>query len=166
MGVRQRLEHGFGMRVERGVEGLLILAALAFDDLRPAYVAFALLALQAAVSPVASPFALLYVLVDRADRPPRLTDVYYDATGTRGAAAISCLVMAVAFVLIRYDVPVVGPLLLGAPCASCLLAATVGFCAGCGYFVLGRDLIVHRMPEGAIDVQLSDVDQQQVSASS
>jgi hypothetical protein len=166
MGVRQRLERGFGMRVERGVQGVLILAALAFGDLRPAYVAFALLALQAVVSPMASPFALLYVLLDRADRPARLTDVYYDATGTRGAAAISCLVMALAFVLIRYEVPVVGPLLLGAPCASCLLAATVGFCAGCGYFVLGRDLIVHRTPEGAVDVQLSDVDQQQVSASS
>jgi len=153
------------MRVERGVEGVLILAALALDDLRPAYVAFALLGVQAVVSPVASPFALLYALLDRADRPARLSDVYYDATGTRGAAAISALVMAIAFALIRFDVPVVGQLLLGAPCASCLLAATVGFCAGCGYFVLGRDLIVHRTPEGAVDVQLSDVDQPQVSAS-
>lgn len=166
MGLRERLERGFGMRVERGVQGLLIIATLASGDLRPAYVAFALLAVQAAISPFASPFALLYALVERGDRPARLGDVYYDAAGTRGAAAISCVVMAVAFVLIRYEVPVVGQLLLGAPCASCLLAATVGFCAGCGYYVLGRDLIVHRTPEGAVDVQLSDVDQQQVSASS
>jgi len=165
MGVRQRLEHGFGMRVERGAEGVLILASFAFDDLRPAYIAFALLGLQAVVTPVASPFALLYALLDRQHRPARLTDVYYDATGTRGAAAISCVVMAIAFALIRFDLPVVGQILLGAPCASCLLAATVGFCAGCGYFVLGRDLIVHRTPEGAVDVQLSDVDQPQVSAS-
>lgn len=165
MGLRERLERGFGMRVERGIEGGLILGTFASGDLRPAYVAFVLLALQAVVSPVASPFALLYALLDRRDRPARLADVYYDATGTRGASAISCVVMGVAFALIRYDVPVVGPLLLGAPCASCLLAATVGFCAGCGYFVMGRDLIVHRTPEGAVDVQLSDVDQQQVSAS-
>ena len=165
MGVGQRLERGFGMRIERAVQGVLILAAIASGDLRPAYVAFVLLAAQV-VSPMASPFALVYALLDRAHRPARLGDVYYDLAGTRGAAAISCLVMAVAFTLIRYDVPVVGPLLLGAPCASCLLAATVGFCAGCGYFVLGRDLIVHRTPEGAADVQLSDVDQRQVSTTS
>lgn len=166
MGLRQRLQHGLGMRVERGVEGGLILASFAFGDLRPAYVAFGLLALQAVVSPFASPFALLYALLDRSERPARLGDVYYDATGTRGAAAISCLVMATAFALIHFGIPVVGQFLLGAPCASCLLAATVGFCAGCSYFVLGRDLIVHRTPEGAVDVQLSDVDQQQVPASS
>lgn len=166
MGLRQRLERGFGMRIERGIEGLLILAALTLGDLRPAYVAFALLAVQALISPFASPFAVLYALVDRRERAGRLGDLYFDSAGTRGAAAISCVVMGAAFLLIRYDVPIVGPLLLGAPCASCLLAATVGFCAGCGYFVLGRDLIVHRTPEGAVDVQLSDVDQQQVSASS
>lgn len=165
MGLARRLERGFGMRVERGIEGLLILAALVLGDLRPAYVAFALLAVQAVISPFASPFAVLYALVDRREAPARLGDVYYDAAGTRGAAAISCVVMAAAFLLIRYEVPIVGQLLLGAPCASCLLAATVGFCAGCGYFVIGRDLIVHRTPEGAVDVQLSDVDQQQVSAS-
>jgi hypothetical protein len=164
VGVGQRLERGYGMRIERAVQGVLILTALALDDLRPAYVAFALLAAQT-VAPMVSPFALLYALLDRTERPARLGDVYYDLAGTRGAAAISCLAMAVAFVLIRYEVPVVGALLLGAPCASCLLAATVGFCAGCGYFVLGRDLIVQRTPEGAADVQLSDVDQPQVSTS-
>ena len=165
MGLRRRLELGYGMRVERTVQGLLILATLVFDDLRPAYLTFSLLALQA-VSPMASPFALVYALWDRTERPPRLGDVYYDMAGTRGAATISCVVMAVAFLLIRHDVPIVGQLLLGAPCASCLLAATVGFCAGCSHYVLGRDLIIHRRPEGAADVQLSDVDQQQVSTSS
>jgi len=166
MGLRRRLELGYGMRVERSVEGLLILAALVFDDLRPAYVAFSLVALQVFISPFASPFAVVYALLDRTERPHRLGDVYYDMAGTRGAAGISCVVMATAFLLIRYDVPIVGQLLLGAPCASCLLAATVGFCAGCSHYVLGRDLIVHRTPEGAADVQLSDVDQQQLSASS
>lgn len=165
MGLRGRLQHGYGLRVQRGAEGALILAAFAFDDLRPAYVALVLLALQAIVSPIASPFAVLYALVDRTERPARLADVYYDMSGTRGASAISCAVLIAAFLLIHHDVPVIGTLLLGAPCASCLLAATVGFCAGCGYFVLGRELIVHRTPEGAVDVQLSDVDQHQVSAS-
>lgn len=166
MGLRQRLQRGYGMRVQRGAEGALILASFAFDDLRPAYVAFVLLTLQVVISAVVSPFAVLYALVDHRERPAQLGDLYFDATGTRGASAISCVVMVVAFALIHYDVPVIGTLLLGAPCASCLLAATVGFCAGCGYFVLGRDLIVHRTPEGAVDVQLCDVDQQQVSASS
>jgi hypothetical protein len=152
------------MRVQRAAEGLLLVASFVAGDLRPAYVAFGLLAVQAVVSPVASPFALVYAALDRRIRPARLGDVYYDATGSRGAAAISCFVMAVAFLLIHLHVPLVGQLLLGAPCASCLLAATVGFCAGCGYFVLGRDLIVHAAPEGAIDVDLGDPDQHQLPA--
>jgi len=164
MALRDRLEHGYGMRVERGVEGLLILASFVAGDLRPAYVAFGLLAVQAVVSPVLSPFALLYAAVDRRPRPARLGDVYYDATGSRGAAAMSCMVMAVAFTLIHFGVPYAGQLLLGAPCASCLLAATVGFCAGCGYFVLGRDFIIRAAPEGAVDVQLGDADQHQLPA--
>lgn len=166
MSLRGRLEHGYGMRVERGVEGILLLASFVSGDLRPAYVAFGLLAVQAVVSPVLSPFALLYAAIDRRDRPARLGDVYYDATGSRGAAAISCLVMAAAFLLIHLGVPYAGQLLLGAPCASCLLAATVGFCAGCSYFVLGRDLVIRAAPEGAVDVdvELGDADQQQLPA--
>lgn len=167
MGLRGRLEHGYGMRVERGVEGALLLASFVTGALWPAYVAFGLLALQAVVSPILSPFALLYAAIDRRDRPARLSDVYYDATGSRGAAAISCLVIGAALGLIRLGVPYAGQLLLGAPCASCLLAATVGFCAGCGYFVLGRDYIVGAAPEGAIDVdvELGDADQHQLPAS-
>lgn len=165
MSLRGRLQHGYGMRVERGVEGLLLLAAFVAGDLRPAYVAFGLLALQAVVSPALSPFALLYAALDRRDRPARLGDVYYDATGSRGAAAISCAVLGVAFLLIHLGVPYAGQVLLGAPCASCLLAATVGFCAGCGYFVLGRDFIIRAAPEGAVDVELGDADQHQLPAS-
>jgi hypothetical protein len=166
MGLRTRLEHGYGMRVQRSVEGLLVLSALVFDDVRPAYVAFGLIALQAVVSSLASPFAVACALVDRTERPHRLGDLYYDATALRGASSISVVALATAFLLIHYDVPIAGKLLLGVVCASCLLAATVGFCAGCSYFVFGRELIVHRQPEGAVDVQLSDVDQQQVSTAS
>lgn len=166
MSVWGRLERGYGMRVERGVEGTLLLATFVTGELRTAYLAFGLLAVQAVVSPVLSPFALLYAAVDHRDRRARLGDVYYDATGSRGAAAISCAIMAVAFLLIHLGVPYAGQLLLGAPCASCLLAATVGFCAGCGYFVLGRDLVVRAAPEGAVDVdlELGDADQHQLPA--
>ncbi len=164
MAIGERLQHGYGMRVERGVEGALIAASFVLGDLRPAYVAFGLLALQAVVSSVLSPFALLYTLIDRRIRPAHLGDVYYDSVGSRGAAMISCLVMGTAFLLVHLGVPYVGQVLLGAPCASCLLAATVGFCAGCGWFVLGRDLIIRATPEGAVDVQLGDADQHQLPA--
>ncbi len=153
------------MRVEHGVEGLLILATLVFADLRPTCVASVLFALQV-VSPYASPFAIVWTFLDRKQRPHRLGDIYYDMAGVRGASAIALVVSVLALLLIRAGVPVAGQLLLGAQCASCLLAATTGFCAGIGHYVLGRDLIVHRMPEGAADVQLSDVDQRQMPASS
>jgi hypothetical protein len=153
------------MRLQRAVEGLLVVATFVSNDLRPAWAAFGLLAVQAVVSPVASPFALLYATLDRRARPARLGDVYYDPIGSRGAALISCATMGLAFALIHLGVPYAGQLLLGAPCASCLLAATVGFCAGCGWYVLGRDLVMGAAPEGAVDVQLGDADQHQLPAS-
>jgi hypothetical protein len=55
--------------------------------------------------------------------------------------------------------PILGRVLIGAPAASCILSATVGFCAGCGYYVLGRDALVRAglvrgTPEGACDVDV------------
>ncbi len=148
------------MRAQRLAEGLLLLASFLLDDLRPAYVAFAMLAAQALVTPFASPVALVWQLASRQLPPARLGDIYYDLSGSRGAAAISCTVMLTAFALIRLaGLPTVGRILLAAPCASCILSATVGFCAGCGYYVLGRDLLVKAgavrgTPEGANDVDL------------
>jgi hypothetical protein len=57
------------------------------------------------------------------------------------------------------SMPVLGRVLIAAPAASCILSATVGFCAGCGYYVLGRDVLVRarllrRNPEGACDVDV------------
>lgn len=166
MGFRRRLERGHALRVEDAAHGVLLLAAFALHDLRPAYVACALIALQGLVSPIAGPFALLYALVDRREPTAGRGDIYCDTRMVRGASVIACMGMIVAFVLLHFEVPVIGYLMLGAACASSLLAATVGFCGGRAVFVLGRDLLVHRAPEGATDVQYDNVDQQQMSAPS
>jgi hypothetical protein len=148
------------MRAQRMTEGLLLAASFVFDDLRPAYVAFAFLALQI-VSPMMSPVALLWMAVQRKLPADRLGNLYYDIAGTRGAAAVSCTVLGTAFALIHWaHLPTVGRVLIAAPCASCILAATVGFCAGCGHYVLGRDLLVRAglirgTPEGACDVDVT-----------
>jgi hypothetical protein len=159
MTLRDRLERGYGMRAQRMAEGLLLAASFVFDDLRPAYLSFAMVALQV-LSPFASPIALVWAAIDRRIPPNRLGNLYYDAAGARGAAAISCMVLTTAFVLMRWaGLPTLGRVLIGAPAASCLLSATVGFCAGCGYYVLGRDLLVRAgllrgKPEGACDVDV------------
>ena len=159
-GLRERLERGYGMRAQRMTEGLLLVSSLVFDDLRPAYPAFALLAVQTLVSPLASPVALLWLSIDRRLPPARLGNLYFDMAGTRGGAAISSGVLAAAFALIHWaNMPILGRILIGAPAASCILSATVGFCAGCGYYVLARDALVRvglirGTPEGARDVDV------------
>jgi hypothetical protein len=157
--LRDRLERGYAMRAQRIVEGLLLTSSFVFDDLRPAYVAFGLLVLEV-FSPLASPVTLLWLAFDRRVPENRLGNVYYDTAGARGAAAISCMVLTTAFALIRWSVvPTVGRILIGAPAASCFLSATVGFCAGCGHYVVARDLLVRAgllsgTPEGACDVEI------------
>ena len=160
-GLRDLLERGHGMRAQRMTEGLLLTGSFVFDDLRPAYVALAMLALQV-LSPCAAPVGLTWVLFDRRLPADRLGNLYYDSAGTRGAAAISCIVLTTALALIHWGLPVIGRVLIGAPAASCILSATVGFCAGCGYYVVGRDLlvragIVRGSPEGAGDVDIEGV---------
>jgi hypothetical protein len=157
--LRDRLERGYAMRVQRIVQGLLLAGSFVFDDLRPAYAAFALLVLEV-LSPLCSPVTLLWLAFDRRVPPDRLGNLYYDAAGARGAAAISCVVLATAFALVRWSaVPVLGRVLIGAPAASCFLSATVGFCAGCGHYVVARDMLVRAgllrgTPEGACDVDI------------
>lgn len=159
--LRDRLERGYGMRAQRMTEGLLLAATFVFGDLRPAYVVLAMLVAQALV-PSASPIALAWAAIDRRIPPDRLGNLYYDRGGIRGAAIISCVVLAIALALIRWSaVPTVGRVLIAAPAASCMLAATVGFCAGCGHYVLGRELLVRvgllrGTPEGACDVDVDD----------
>jgi hypothetical protein len=157
--IRDRLERGYAMRAQRIVQGLLLAGSFVFDDLRPAYAAFALLVLEV-LSPLCSPVTLLWLAFDRRVPPDRLGNLYYDAAGARGAAAISCVVLATAFALIRWSaVPVLGRILIAAPAASCFLSATVGFCAGCGHYVVARDVLVRAgllrgTPEGACDVDI------------
>ena len=140
-------------------EGLLLAGSFVFSDLRSAYVAFAMLALQV-LSPLAVPVALAWAAFDRRLPPDRLGNLYYDAAGSRGACAISCVVLTTAFALIHWaGFPTLGHVLMGAPAASCILSATVGFCAGCGHYVVARDLLVRAgilrgSPEGACDVDI------------
>jgi hypothetical protein len=158
--LRDRLERGYGMRAQRLSEGLLLITSFMSDDLRPAYLAFGMLTLQV-LSPVLGPIALAWAAIDRRVPPDRLGNLYYDVAGVRGAAAISCVVLGVAFSLIHLAaLPRLGRFLLSMPAASCVLSATVGFCAGCGYYVLGRDLLaraglVRGTPEGACDVDIA-----------
>lgn len=158
--MRERLERGYAMRAQRVVEGGLLAAAFVSGDLRPGWVAFGFLAIQALLTPLLSPVALLWVLFERRLPPDRLGNLYFDIAGARGGAFVSVLVMVVAFALVHVaERPALGLALLGAPCASCILSGTVGFCAGCGYYVLGRDVLVRmglvrRFPEGARDVDI------------
>jgi Domain of unknown function (DUF4395) len=161
-GLRDRLERGYGMRAERIVEGFLFIGSFVFDDLRLAYIAFAMLVLQV-LSPFAAPVALAWATFDRRVQPDRLRNLYYDSAGGRGAAAISCTVLTTAFLLIhRLGFPTLGRVLIACPAASCILSATVGFCAGCGHYVVARDLLVRAgilrgSPEGACDVDIESV---------
>ena len=128
--LRERLERGYAMRAQRVVEGLFLTASFVFDDLRPAYAAFALLALEV-LSPLASPVTLLWLAFERRFPPDRLGNLYHDAAGARGAAAISCLVLTTAFALIHWT----------------------------ALPTLGRDLLVRAgvlrgTPEGACDVEI------------
>src|SRR5438046_6995143 len=81
--LRDLLERGYAMRAQRTTEGLLLAGSFVFDDLRPAYVAFAMLALQV-LSPFAVPIALAWVTFDRKVPPDRLGNLYYDTAGSRG----------------------------------------------------------------------------------
>src|SRR5688500_20320887 len=94
--LRDVLERGYGMRAQRMTEGFLLAGSFVLDDLRPAYVAFAMLALQV-LSPLAAPIALVWSMLDRRVPPDRLGNLYYDSAGARGAAGISCTVLAMSF---------------------------------------------------------------------
>lgn len=134
------MELGPGMRVQRAVEGLVLLAAILTLELRLAYIVFGLLAAQV-VWPTAAPIAWLVRLF----RPPparhRIGDLYFDLGASRGSCLVSLLVHAAAFLLIAYGPSWLGWWLLAAPTASLLLSATVGFCAGCGIFVGSCDAL-------------------------
>jgi hypothetical protein len=74
----------------------------------------------------------------------RIGDLYFDLRGSRGACAISVLVQATGIGLVWAGHPTIGFIILTVPTASFLMAPTLGFCAGCWFYVLGRDWLARR----------------------
>lgn len=143
MNTRRELQFGPGMRVQRLAEASLLVVALFTQDERFAYVTFALCVLQA-LSPRWVPIALAVARLLPFRGEHRIGDLYFDLGGVRGASAISVLVQAFALGLVAAGYRIPGFLVLTVPAASMLMAPTLGFCAGCWFYVLGRDWLVSR----------------------
>lgn len=147
----RQLQFGPGLRVQRLVEAVFLLAALFTRDVTFAYVTFALTLLEA-LSPRWVPVALVVARFARFRGEHRIGDLYFDLRGSRGACAISVFVQAAGIGLVWAGHPLAGFMLLTVPTASFLMAPTLGFCAGCWFYVLGRDWLVrHRLLRGGFD---------------
>lgn len=134
----RELQFGPGMRAQRLTEAAFMLVALFTQDVRFACVTFVLAALQA--------WSPRWALVARgvARLMPfkgehHIGDLYFDLQGSRGACAISVCVLAAGMALVWGGYSTVGFMVLTVPTASFLMAPTLGFCAGCWFYVLGRD---------------------------
>ncbi|MBI5277218.1 MAG: DUF4395 family protein [Burkholderiales bacterium] len=138
MDTARELQFGPGLRVQRLAEAAFLVAAIFTQDIRFAWVTFAFTLLQ-----VLSPrWALVAQAVARFARfrgPHRIGDMYFDLGGSRGACALSVVVQATCLALVEAGLPLAGFVLLTVPTASFLIAPTLGFCAGCWFYVLGRD---------------------------
>lgn len=143
MDTDRELQFGPGMRVQRLAEAAFMLVAIFTQDVRFAYVTFVLTLLQVA-SPRWVPVARGVARLVRFDGEHRIGDLYFDLRGVRGACALSVIVQAVALALIETGHPTVGFVILTVPTASFLMAPTLGFCAGCWFYVLGRDWLARR----------------------
>jgi hypothetical protein len=131
------------MRVERLTEAAFLIAAIFTQDVRFAYVTFVLTVLQV-LSPRWAPVARAVARFARFRGQHRIGDMYFDLGGSRGACAISLVAQGTCLALIAAGFPVAGFVLLTVPAASFLIAPTLGFCAGCWFYVLGRDWLGHR----------------------
>jgi hypothetical protein len=153
----RRLQYGPGMRVQRIVEATLLIGTFFTGDLRLAWAAVVLTALQA-LSPRLVPVALVVSAFVRAPTDHHIGDLYFDLSGTRGACAIAIFVQVGAISLVKSGHDVIGYAILAFPTASVLLAPTVGFCCGCGVYVGLRELLVRagvvkRYAHGACDIE-------------
>ena len=153
----RRLQYGPGMRVQRMVEALLLIATFFTGDVRPAYVAVVLTGLEA-LSPRLVPVALAVSAFVPPPQEHRLGDLYFDLAGSRGACAISVFVQSGAIWLVQSGHEVIGYLILAMPTASFVLSPTVGFCCGSSVYVGMRELLVRvgiakRYAHGACDVE-------------
>ena len=137
----RELQFGPGLRVQRAVAAAFLLASLLTQDLRFAYVSFALTLLEA-ISPRWVPVAQIVARFVRFGGAHHIGDIYFDLRGARGASAISVLVQVVGIVLVWAGQSTAGFLILTVPTASFLMAPALGFCAGCWFYVLGRDWLV------------------------
>lgn len=138
MNTDRELQFGPGMRVQRLTEAAFMLAALFTQDVRFAYVTFAFSLLQT-ISPRWAPVARVVARFVHFRGQHRIGDLYFDLRGSRGACAISVFVQAAGIGLVWAGHPALGFILLTIPTASFLMAPTLGFCAGCWFYVLGRD---------------------------
>jgi hypothetical protein len=138
MDTDRELQFGPGMRAQRLVEAAFLLAALFSQDVRYAYVTFASTVLQV-ISPRWVPIALGMAHLVRFSGRHSVGDLYYDLRGSRGACAISVFVQGAGLALIAMGYPTPGFIVLTMPTASFLMSPTLGFCAGCWFYVLGRD---------------------------
>lgn len=143
MDTDRELQFGPGMRVQRLVEAAFLVLALFTRDPGFALVTFILTLLQA-ISPRLAIVARVVARLVRFDGLHRVGDLYFDLRGSRGACAISALVQAVGLGLVGAGYPLPGFLVLAVPTASFLIAPTLGFCAGCWFYVLGRDWLARR----------------------
>jgi len=138
LGLDRQLQFGPGMRVQRLTEAAFLVAALFTQDVRLAYVTFILTFLQV-MSPRWVPVARVVARLVRFRGEHRIGDLYFDLGGIRGACALSVAVQAGGLALVWAGYPTAGWLTLTVPTASFLMAPTLGFCAGCWFYVLGRD---------------------------
>jgi hypothetical protein len=143
MNTDRELQFGPGMRVQRLTEAAFLLAALFTQDVRLAYVTLVLTLLQA-LSPRWAPVAVLVARVAPFKGRHRIGDLYFDLGGSRGACIISVVVQSVALGLVMAGHSTAGFIVLTMPTASFLMAPTLGFCAGCWFYVLWRDWLARR----------------------
>lgn len=141
LSIDRELQFGPGLRVQRLVEAAFLLAAMFLQDARFAYPTFALTVLEA-LSPRWVPVAQAVARFVRFGGEHRLGDLYFDQRGSRGACAISVFVQGAGIGLVWAGHPLPGFLILTVPTASFVMAPTLGFCAGCWFYVLGRDCLV------------------------
>ncbi|MFZ2651596.1 MAG: DUF4395 family protein [Burkholderiaceae bacterium] len=137
------LQFGPAMRVQRLAEAGFMVAAIFAQDVRFAYVTLFLTLLQA-LSPRWAPVAQVVARVVRAHAEHRIGDLYFDLGGVRGASAISVLAQSAGIALVWSGYEAAGFIVLAIPTASFVMAPTLGFCAGCWFYVLGRDWVVRR----------------------
>ena len=146
------LQYGPGLRVQRLVEAGFLVAAIFTQDARFALVTFALTLFQA-LSPRWVPVARAVARFVHFSGQHRIGDLYFDLAGSRGACVISVVVQAAGLAVVACGYPAAGFIVLAFPTASFLMAPTLGFCAGCWFYVLGRDWLVRH---GRIEKGLDD----------